>query len=184
MTDGKILFVACASILDNSEEVDHLPSKLPDKVLRNIAGNRFADIGATAGPSFTIPQAHRGAAFGDLNNDGRMDAVVTIQNSLPEILMNRSPGKNHWLWVKLIGTRSNRDGLGAKLKITPAGAAPLYNHATTSTGLGASSDPRVHFGLGSATRVEKLEIWWPSGIHQMLANVKADQILTVRESAQ
>jgi hypothetical protein len=181
--DGwKDLFAACASILDNSEEIDRLPSKLPDQVLRNTGRNRFVDVGATAGPSFTVPRAHRGAAFGDLNNDGRMDVVVTIQNSRPEILMNHSPGKNHWLLVKLVGTRSNRDGLGAKLKVTPAGAAPLYNHATTSTGLGASSDPRVHFGLGSAERIEKLEVWWPSGIHQTLQNVKADQILTVRES--
>jgi enediyne biosynthesis protein E4 len=181
--DGwKDLFAACASILDNSEDIDRLPSKLPDQILRNMGGNSFVDVGAAAGPSFTTPQAHRGAAFGDLNNDGRMDAVVTVQNSRPEILMNRSPGKNHWLLVKLVGTRSNRDGLGAKLKVTPAGGSPLYNHATTSTGLGASSDPRVHFGLGSAGRIEKLEVWWPSGIHQTLQNMKPDQILTVRES--
>jgi hypothetical protein len=85
--------------------------------------------------------------------------------------------------VKLVGDRSNRDGLGARLKATIAGRAPLYNHATTSTGLSASSDPRVHFGLGAAARLEKLEIWWPSGIHQDLSGVRADQILTVREIA-
>ena len=182
--DGwKDLFVACASIHDNSEEIDHLPSKQPNRVLRNNAGNRFVDVSASAGPSFALGQAHRGAAFGDLNNDGRMDVVVTIQNSRPEILLNRSPGSNHWLLVKLVGSRSNRDGLGARLKATIAGAAPQYNHATTSTGLGASSDPRVHFGLGTATRLDKLEIWWPSGIYQSLNDVKADQIVTVREPA-
>jgi hypothetical protein len=183
--DGwKDLFAACGAILDNSEEVEHLPSKLPDKILRNTGRNAFVDVTAAAGPSFGLLQAHRGAAFGDLNNDGRMDIVTSNLNSLPEILINRSPGNNHWLLVKLVGTRSNRDGLGAKLKVTSATASPVYNHATTSTGLGASSDPRVHFGLGTAVRAEKLEIWWPSGIHQILRDVKADQILTVREPPQ
>ncbi len=180
--DGwKDLFAACASIHDNSEEIDHLPAKQPNKMLRNNGGNRFVDVSASAGPGFTTPQAHRGAALGDLNNDGRMDVVVTIQNARPEILLNRSPGLNHWLLVKLVGSRSNRDGLGTRLKATIAGASPQWNHATTSTGLSSSSDPRVHFGLGTATVVDKLELWWPSGVHQVLEGVKADQILTVHE---
>jgi hypothetical protein len=182
--DGwKDLFAACGSILDNSEEVDHRPSKLPNKMLWNNGHARFLDVSTSAGPSFAVPQVHRGAAFGDLNNDGRIDIVVTNQNSRPEIFLNRSPEGNHWLLVKLIGIRSNRDGLGARLKVTPVNGPAQYNHATTSTGLSASGDPRVHFGLGGARRVEKLEIWWPSGIHQTLRDVKRDQILTVRESA-
>lgn len=179
--DGwKDLFAACSSILDNSEQIEHLPSKLPNKVLRNMGGTHFVDVSESAGASFGVPQAHRGMAYGDLNNDGRIDVVVTVKDSRPEILINRSAEK-HWLLVKLVGVRSNRDGLGARVKATLAGGAALYNHATTSTGLSASSDPRVHFGLGAAQRVEKLEIWWPSGIRQTLRNVKADQILTVRE---
>jgi hypothetical protein len=180
--DGwKDLFAACASILDNSEELDHLPAKMPNMVLRNTGDRRFADVSATAGPSFAVPQAHRGAAFADFNNDGRMDVVVTNQNSLPELFINRSPGAHHWLLVRLIGTRSNRDGLGATLKATPSGQPPIYNHATTSMGLSASGDPRVHFGLGTADRLDSLEIRWPSGIRQKLMGVKADQILVVRE---
>ncbi len=180
--DGwKDLFAACSSILDNSEQIDHLPSKLPNKLLRNMGGTHFVDVGDSAGASFALPQAHRGMAYGDLNNDGRMDVVVTIKDGRPEILLNRSAEKNHWLLVKLAGTRSNRDGLGARLKATLPGGSALYNHATTSTGLGASSDPRVHFGLGAAQRVEKLEIWWPSGTRQILENVPANQILTVHE---
>ena len=120
-------------------------------------------------------------AFGDFNNDGRMDAIVTNQNALSELLINRSPGNHHWLMVKLVGTRSNRDGLGARLKVTPNGASSIFNHATTSTGFGASSDPRVHFGLGASDGVESLEIRWPSGTVQTLTGIKADQILTVRE---
>jgi enediyne biosynthesis protein E4 len=178
--DGwKDLFAACSSILDNSEEIDHLPSKLPNKLLRNIGGTRFEDVSAFAG--FSVPRAHRGMAYGDLNNDGRMDAVVTVKDGPPEILMNRSSKENHWLLVKLTGTRSNRDGIGARLKATVAGGRALYNHATTSTGLGASSDPRVHFGLGAAERVDQLEILWPSGIRQVLANVPAGRIVAVVE---
>jgi hypothetical protein len=182
--DGwKDLFVACAAILDNSEQVIHLPSKLPNIVLRNTGRNRFVDVSAQAGSSFGVPGAHRGAAMGDLNNDGRMDVVVTNQHALPEIWINRTVNSNHWLLVKLVGTRSNRDGLGARLKVTLADNNALYNHATTSTGYGASSDPRVHFGLGSFDHADKVEIWWPSGIRQTLTNVKGDQILVVHESA-
>jgi hypothetical protein len=182
--DGwKDLFAACSSILDNSEEIERLPSRLPNKVLRNTGGTGFLDVSQSAGASFNVPQAHRGMAYGDLNNDGRMDVVVTIKDGQPEILMNRSADKNHWLLVKLVGAQSNRDGLGARLKATLDGGKALYNHATTSTGLSASSDPRVHFGLGAAQRVEKLEIWWPSGIRQTLQDVPANQILTVREPA-
>jgi hypothetical protein len=181
--DGwKDLFVACASILDNAEEVSQLPSRLPNMVMRNTGHKRFIDVSAQAGSSFGIPAAHRGAAMGDLNNDGRMDVVVTNQHALPEIWINRTVNSNHWLLVKLVGTRSNRDGLGARLKVTLADNSALYNHATTSTGYAASSDPRVHFGLGSYDHADKLEIWWPSGMHQTLTNVKGDQILVVHES--
>ncbi|HEY2467194.1 MAG TPA: CRTAC1 family protein [Terracidiphilus sp.] len=181
--DGlKDLFVACASILDNSEEVSQLPSKLPNRVFRNTGHNRFVDVSAQAGSSFGVPGAHRGAAMGDLNNDGRMDVVVTIQHTFPEIWINRTSNSHHWLLIKLVGIRSNRDGLGARLKVTLADNNALYNHATTSTGYGASSDPRVHFGLGRFDHADKLEIWWPSGVHQTLTNVKGDQILVVHES--
>jgi len=177
--DGfKDLFAACASILDNSEEIDHLPSKLSNKVLRNLGG-AFSDMSAGAG--FGQPAAHRGAAFGDLNNDGRIDVVVTNLNAKPDILINRSTASHHWLLVNLIGTRSNRDGLGARIKITPGSGPPLSNHASTSVGYSSSSDRRVHFGLGSATMVKELEITWPNGKRQTLREVKAGQILTVRE---
>ena len=182
--DGwKDLFVACASILDNSEEVSQLPSKLPNRVFRNAGHNHFVDVSPEAGSSFGTPGAHRGAALGDLNNDGRMDVVVTSQHALAEMWINRTANSNHWLLVRLVGTRSNRDGLGARLKVTLRDNSALYNHATTSTGYGASSDPRVHFGLGSFDHADKLEVWWPSGVHQTLANVKGDRIVEIHESA-
>jgi enediyne biosynthesis protein E4 len=181
--DGwKDLFATRASILDNSEEIENLPSKLPNSLLRNLGGKRFADVSAQAGPTFQVPQRHRGAAFGDLNNDGKIDIVVTSQLVKPEIYMNRSVNQNHWLIVELTGTKSNRDGLGARLQAT-AGGITQYNQATTSVGYSTSSDRRVHFGLGTAATVEKLEILWPSGIRQALEHIKADQVLKVREAA-
>lgn len=178
--DGnKDLFAACASILDNSEEIDRLPSKLPNLLLRNLGNGTFMDVSADGG--LFARASHRGAAFGDLNNDGKMDVVVTNLNSKPEILINRSQNANHWLIVRLVGTKSNRDGLGARIKISPSTGPVQYNHATTSVGYGGSSDRRVHFGLGPAAKVDKLEVVWPSGIHQTLTGVNADQILTIRE---
>lgn len=186
--DGrKDLFCTRASILDNSEEIDHVPAKLPNLVLRNLGSEsgplRFADVSKDAGTSFQAPAAHRGVAFGDLNNDGKIDAVVVVQNARPEVWLNRSANSNHWLIVNLVGTKSNRDGLGAKIRITPNAGGPQWNHATTATGFSTASDKRVHFGLGAATRVEKLEIVWPGGIRQTLADVPADQVVTVREVA-
>lgn len=184
--DGnKDLFATCASILDNSDEIDHLPAKQPNLVLRNLGAAsgrvQFADGSKEAGASFQVPAAHRGVAFGDFNNDGKVDAVVVVQNARPELWMNRSPGGNHWLILNLEGTRSNRDGLGARVKITPNVGGPQWNHATTATGFSTSSDKRVHFGLSTATTA-KIEITWPSGIQQVLMGVKSDQVLTVREA--
>jgi hypothetical protein len=180
--DGnKDLFAACGSILDNSEEIDHLPAKQRNLILRNLGNGHFVEIGAQAGSSFQAPAAHRGVAFGDLNNDGKVDAVVVTQNSLPEIFLNRSPGSSHWLLLKLTGTRSNRDGIGAKAKITFSDGTSIWNDASTSVGYGSSSDKRVHFGFGLTKKVERIEITWPSGIHTTLPNPKIDQVLSVRE---
>jgi len=180
--DGwKDLLASTGSVLDNAELIDNLPTKLPNLLLRNEGGTKFADLSAAQGTDFQVPRAHRGVAFGDFNNDGRIDAVVTCLNDKPEIWMNRSPGGHHWLMLKLVGTRSNRQGLGAKIKVTRETGMPLYNHATTSVGFASTSDDRVHFGLGDATLAKTIEIRWPSGVKQTLTNIEADQILTVTE---
>jgi enediyne biosynthesis protein E4 len=186
--DGnKDLFTANADILDNAMELAHRPFALPNQVFRNKGGLTFEDLSANAGASFAVPAAHRGAAFGDLNNDGKIDVVVTVLNGPPEIWMNRSGAqnsgsRNHWIILKLVGVKSNRDGLGTKVKVTTSLGAQ-YNQATTAVSYNSSSDKRVHFGLGSAGVVDTIELTWPSGIRQILKNVKADQILTVTESA-
>lgn len=181
--DGnKDLFAACADILDNAMELAHRPFPLPNRVFRNRGDVTFEDVSAKAGASFQVPAAHRGAAFGDLNNDGKIDVVVTVLNGPPEIWMNRSSNRNHWIILKLVGVKSNRDGLGTKVKVTTS-LGTQYNQATTAVGYNSSSDKRVHFGLGSASEIESIELTWASGIKQVLKDVKADQILTVKESA-
>jgi hypothetical protein len=180
--DGsKDLFTANADILDNSMELAHRPFALPNRVFRNKGNLTFEDVSSRAGAAFLVPAPHRGAAFGDLNNDGKIDAVVTVLNSPPEIWMNRSGNQNHWIILKLVGVKSNRDGIGAKVKITTS-LGVQYNAAATAGSYNSSNDKRVHFGLGSATVADTIELSWPSGIKQVLKGVKADQILTVTES--
>lgn len=181
--DGwKDLFTANGAILDNSEAVNELPSRIPNSLFHNNGNGTFSDVTNLAGKSLSVAYAHRGAAFGDLNNDGRIDIVVNCLNAHPEILINRTANVNHWLLLNLVGTKSNRDGLGTRIKLVAA-SGTQYNHATTSVGYGSASDKRVHFGLGSAAKVDRLELTWPSGIKQVLKDIPGDQILTIRESS-
>jgi enediyne biosynthesis protein E4 len=180
--DGnKDIFTAASAILDNSMEVNHKPYPLPNGLYRNLGNMTFKDVSAQAGAGFFVPAAHRGAAFGDLNNDGKIDIVVTVLNGKPQLLMNRTSNHNHWIILKLVGVADNRDGLGTKVKITTANGVQ-YNEATTAVGYNSSSDKRVYFGLGNATVVDRIELAWPTGIKQVLKNVAADQILTIIES--
>lgn len=181
--DGnKDLFTANSDILDNAPLVAHRPAAQSNGLFRNRGNLTFEDLSAKAGAGFAVPAMHRGAAFGDLNNDGKIDIVVTALNGSPKILMNRTKNSGHWITLRLVGVKSNRDGLGTKVKITTAHGAQ-YNHATTAVGYNSSSDRRVHFGLGQADVVREIELLWPSGTRQVLSNVKADQILTVTEAA-
>ncbi|MDQ2842467.1 MAG: CRTAC1 family protein [Acidobacteriota bacterium] len=181
--DGqKDLFTADAEILDNSLEVEHRPYRLPDKVFRNAGNLKFEDVSSTAGAGFAVPAAHRGVAFGDLNNDGNVDVVVMVLNGSPEILMNRTKSDHHWILLHLIGVKDNHDGLGTKVKITTAHGSQ-YNQATTAMSYNSASDKRVHFGLGEDTVIERIELSWPTGITQVVRNVKADQVLTIREAS-
>jgi hypothetical protein len=180
--DGyKDLFTANSEILDNSMQVSHRPFALPNALFRNKGGLTFEDLSTRAGADFSLPAAHRGAAFGDFNNDGKIDIVVTVLNGRPQLLMNRSMNHNHWIILKLIGTKSNRDGIGTRAKVSTSHGSQ-YNQATTAVGYNSSSDKRVHFGLGQSTVIDRIELQWPSGIKQVLTQVKADQVLEVKET--
>jgi len=182
--DGnKDLFTANSDILDNSMELAHRPYPLPNRVFRNKGGLAFEDLSSKAGASFSVPAPHRGAAFGDLNNDGKIDVAVTVLNGAPEIWMNRSSNANHWIILKLVGVKSNRDGLGTKVRVKTS-LGSQFNQATTAGSYNSSSDKRVHFGLGSAGVIDTIELTWPSGVQQALKKVKADQVLTVTENSQ
>ena len=121
-------------------------------------------------------KAHRGAAFADFDGDGRVDAVVSSLGAPAELWQNVSPEPRHWLVLRLRGTKSNRDGIGAKIRI-----ADQYAEMTTASGYASSSAGGVHFGLGNTTQIPKVEIHWPSGVVQVLQDVRADQVLTVTE---
>jgi len=178
--DGwKDLFAACGDVMDAEGYFkDRVPQS--NAVFVNTENGRFADASPTAGPDFARKAVHRGAAFGDLDNDGRIDAVVTALNGPLEVWKNVSPAGNHWLRLRLVGTKSNRDGAGAKIKVITASGAQ-YNHVNTAVGYGGSSDVRAHFGLGRDSLVKELQITWPSGIKQILRDVAADQSLTIKE---
>jgi hypothetical protein len=180
--DGwKDLFVSGGAILDNEMQLLHRPTFLPNGLLRNKRNFTFTDVSGTAGADFSAPKLHRGAAFGDLNNDGRIDAVVSAINDGAQVFLNRTESNNHWILLKLVGTKDNRDGLGTRVKITTREGVQ-YNEATTAVGYNSSSDKRVHFGLGKAAVIDKIELAWPTGIKQVLTNVKVDQVLTIVEA--
>jgi hypothetical protein len=181
--DGwKDLLAANSHVNDNIEMEMNVPFKQKNAVFAN-AGGRFVDVSPGAGDDFQVAAAHRGLAFGDLANDGKVDVVISVIGQPAEIFRNVSPGNAHWLTIKTVGTRSNRDGIGAKIRLESASGVQ-YNHVTTSVGYASSSDVRVHFGLGQDALVRSLQIRWPSGIRQELRNIPADQILTVVEPQQ
>jgi len=183
--DGwKDLFAARSNVLDNVQLISSRAYPEPNSVFRNMGVRppRFEDVSSGAGQDFQSAAPHRGAAFGDLDNDGRLDVVVTVLNGPAKLFHNVTRNRNHWLMLDLASRRSNRMGLGSAVRLATSSGRVLYNHASTSTGFAASSDPRVHFGLGPDENVEELEIRWPSGAKQILRHVQVDRILRIDEA--
>jgi hypothetical protein len=169
--DGRLdVFIACGG-LDTHESQ-------PNRVLHNLGG-RFADVSGDAGSDFAVSRLHRGVAFADFDNDGRIDAAVTSLNQPLELWMNRSP-LQHWLQLKLKGTRSNASALGAKI-ICRSAQRTQVSFVANSVGYASTSDLQVHFGLGEE-RKASLEIHWPSGVVQELKDVASDQRLQIEEA--
>lgn len=179
--DGaKDLFIAQSHVMDNIELTQpNIRYLEPMLMMRNV-DNKFEDVSEQCGPAFKVPQAARGVAIGDLNNDGFLDIVVSVLDSKAIILQNN--GNSHqWITINTVGTSSNRDGMGARIKVVMASGVEQYAMVTNAGSYQSTHDKRQHFGLGKETTAKLIEITWPSGVVQKLENVKAGQILTVKE---
>lgn len=183
--DGwKDLLVAQSHVMDNIEKT--LPSQHYRESLMLLRNNhgKFDDVSEVSGPVFKTPLVARGAAFGDLNNDGFVDVAVQCLEGNSLLLQNGGGNGYHWLMIDTIGTESNRDGIGAVVRIVSQSGLEQHTMVKTSGSYLSASDKRVHFGLGRDTTVKLIEITWPSGIVQRLSSVQADKILTVKEPTQ
>lgn len=156
-------------------------SPLPNSIFRNTGDGRFQDVSKEAGKDFQLAAYHRGVAFGDFDNDGRVDAVVSAIGGPARLFRNVTPRAGHWMAIKLVGRRSNREGLGAVVRLTLPGGETMYNHATTSVGYASSSESLVRFGLGADAVAKRIEVRWPSGEVQELTEVAADRVVTITE---
>jgi hypothetical protein len=156
------------------------PHRGPRIVFRNEGGGRFVDVSAASGTGATTPHSSRGAAFGDLDNDGDLDAVVMNMNEPPSLLRNEGGSVNGWVAVRLEGVKSNRDGLGATVLVT-AGQRTQAQAVLSQSSYYSHDDLRLHFGLGGRQRVDRIEVRWPSGIVDVVKEVRAGQVVSIRE---
>ena len=181
--DGwKDLLIAQGHDVDTIEKIfPQLRYREPMMLLRNVRGE-FVDVSSISGDAFQHPWASRGMAIGDIDNDGRIDAVITTNGGAAHLLHNETATANHWITLRLHGHKSNRDGIGAVVKITTAHGSQ-WETVSTASGYLSASDPRVHFGLCSDAVAQSIEIRWPSGIRQVLENVNADRFLQIDEPA-
>jgi hypothetical protein len=176
------LLVINGHILDNIPLIhSEVTYAEPKRLYRNIGGGRFMDASATQNIGFLDSRVGRGLAVGDFDNDGSLDFLVNNNGQDAQLFHNEGPHQNHWIEIHLIGTRSNRDGTGSHVKLT-AGKFVSYDQAKGGMGYCSAHDPRLHFGLAANNKIDSIEIDWPSGQHQVLRDVAADQIITVDET--
>jgi enediyne biosynthesis protein E4 len=165
-------------------QLDSLPTgtryREPKILQMNQKDGTFCDASAQAGPAITQPDASRGLAFGDLFNDGQIDIVVNNIDGAPQVLRNRGIPGNHWVSFELAGVQSNRMAIGARLKLTAGGMVQTGEIHSGGSYL-SQNDTRIHFGLGSAAKIDSLEIHWPSGKVELLKNLDADKFYSVLE---
>ena len=167
-------------------EVDsqHLGSsyKEPRILYHNNGDGTFSDISATAGAGITVATSARGLAVGDLWNDGKISAIINNMNAAPSLLVNQVHNANHWLAIRTVGTKSNRDGIGARIRVK-AGARILADEVRSGSSYISNSDMRVHFGLGKADKIEWVEVRWPSGLTERFVSLSVDQVHTLKEGS-
>jgi hypothetical protein len=159
---------------------DSIATRERDHIFENVGGGRFRELGARAGPFFRITDVGRGLATLDFDRDGRMDVALTRNGGRARLLHNDSPVANHWLSIRLRGTRSNRSGIGARIIIT-AGDRTQAAELQGGSSYESASEQMVHFGLGLHSGPVSLEVRWPSGLTEKFPAVPPDQFLTVQE---
>jgi enediyne biosynthesis protein E4 len=175
------IFMANGHVLDNIERYHPGTSYAEPKMMfRNKGGGAFENVSDQLGADFVAPRVSRGAATGDFDNDGDLDILVNNNGEAPQLLRNDGGNSNHWLEILLIGTKSNRDGVGSRVKVV-AGDLKLFGQRKGGMSYQSAQDPRLHFGLNRHQRVDLVEIRWPSGDLTKLENVKSDQVIAVRE---
>jgi enediyne biosynthesis protein E4 len=175
------LFMGNGHVLDNIQ-LYHAETRYaePKLMFHNAGSGVFENVSDQLGPDFLLPRVSRGAAIGDFDNDGDQDILVSNNGQPTQLLRNDGGNCNHWLQLFLIGTRSNRDAVGARVKVT-AGDLVLYEERKGGMSYQSAQDPRLHFGLGQRSAITQIEIKWPSGESTKLVNLKADQILAIEE---
>jgi hypothetical protein len=180
--DGwKDLLIVQSHVIDTIQVYDTtVRYREPPLLLHNEQARRFVDVSAASGDVFHQEWAARGLAIGDIDNDGKLDAVVTSNDGPAWVLLNQTDTPNHWITLRLVGTKSNRDAIGAQVRIATS-AGNQFATVTTCSSYQSASDKRLHFGLGSADSVREIEIRWPSGIRQVVRDQRPDQIMTITE---
>jgi enediyne biosynthesis protein E4 len=175
------LFMANGHVLDNIQRY-HADTRYaePKLMFRNNGHGVFENVSDFLGPDFQLPRVSRGAAIADFDNDGDLDILVNNNGQAPQLLRNDGGNSNHWLQILLIGTKSNRDGVGARVKVS-AGNLILKDQRKGGMSYQSAQDPRLHFGLGPQSKVDAIEIVWPSGSVTRLVSIKSDQIIAVTE---
>jgi enediyne biosynthesis protein E4 len=182
--DGQpdILYVTGNVYPEVERQLPQYPHRGPRVVFRNIGGQRFADVSAASGDGATTPHSSRGAAFGDVDNDGDVDVLVMNMNDPPSLLRNDYSGPNGWITIQLEGVKTNRDGLGATVLVTAEGRtqaqvvlsqASYYSH----------NDVRLHYGLGARAAADRIEVRWPSGTIDVLRDVQGRRVVKIREGS-
>jgi hypothetical protein len=176
------LFIANGAVTSMESELGKPYPFLQRNLLLHNEGSRFRDVSAEAGRPFQLPEVGRGAAFGDIDNDGRVDVVVANNNGPARVLLNRVSPSGHWIEIRLEGVHCNREGIGARVAAVAGGNMPLWRRAHTDGSYLSASDVRVHFGLGAN---KEADVWvdWPDGRKEAWTGIRADSILTLRQGS-
>jgi hypothetical protein len=175
------VFFANGHVMDNIELTQPAIRYRETPLLLRYVGRKFVDISPLSGQVFKQAWASRGAAFGDLDNDGDIDIVLSVSNGAAHLLRNDGGNGNSWIGLDLRGTRSNRDGIGAAVELISESGTAQYRMATTTGSYLSANDRRVFFGIGSERAIKQVRIRWPSGIVQVILNPKPGQILKIEE---